>query len=167
MPLAFVGGGITLPDDLYRPLLGVLLLLSAIYMVWQVSAASASFAEARRDLPLASSAVAGGGIGFLSGLSGIGGGVLLSPLFLVAGWSGARQTAGVAAVFILMNSIAGLAGNYTSLRTLPTELAPWILAVLIGSLLGTTLGVRGMPVRPLVIILSVAVGASGFKFLLL
>lgn len=110
---------------------------------------------------------AGGTIGLFSGLSGIGGGVLLSPLFLISGWAGARQTAGIAAAFILFNSIAGLAGTLTGLNIIPPQLLPWAVLVLAGSVVGTGLGVRSLPVKPLVFVLAAAVLISGLKFVLL
>ena len=167
MPLAFLGGGIALPPHLYRPLLGGLLVLSAFYLVWRSLQASDAFVTARRKVPVAGSMAAGAGIGFVSGLSGIGGGVLLSPFFLISGWAGARQTAGIAAVFILANSVAGLAGNIVAVRALPGELVVWAGLVLAGSIVGTGLGVRHLPVKPLVWLLAIAVLISGLKFLLL
>lgn len=167
MPLAFIGGSIELPGSIYRPLLGTLLVLSAVYMVWSVTRSPRFYDDAKRRLPLLGSVSAGGTIGLFSGLSGIGGGVLLSPLFVISGWAGARQTAGIAAVFILFNSLAGLAGNLTNVSSIPTQLLPWALLVFIGSIVGTGLGVRSLPVKPLVFILAAAVLISGLKFVLL
>lgn len=167
MPLAFIGGSIELPSSVYRPLLGTLLMLSAVYMVWSVTRSPEFYDDAKRRLPLTGSVAAGGTIGLFSGLSGIGGGVLLSPLFVISGWAGARQTAGIAAVFILSNSLAGLAGNLTNVNSIPTQLLPWALLVFVGSIVGTGLGVRSLPVKPLVFILAAAVLISGLKFVLL
>lgn len=167
MPLAFVGGSVELPGNIYRPLLGALLIASATYMVWSVTRSPKHYDNAKRKLPMIGSVSAGGAIGFFSGLSGIGGGVLLSPLFLISGWSGARQTAGIAAVFILFNSLAGLAGNFSSANTIPAQLMPWALMVFLGSVVGTGLGVRSFPVKPLVMILAAAVLVSGLKFVLI
>ncbi|MBM2294926.1 sulfite exporter TauE/SafE family protein [Sulfitobacter pseudonitzschiae] len=167
MPLAFLGGGIALPVEIYRPLLGGLLVFSALYLLWQTSRSQTRFDVVSRKIPLLGSVGAGAGIGFLSGLTGIGGGVLLSPLFLISGWAGARQTAGIAAVFILANSVAGLAGNYVVLRSIPYEILPWSGMVLVGSFIGTSLGVRILPVKPLIWLLAVAAMISGVKFLFL
>ena len=163
MPLAFLGGGIALPVEIYRPLL----VFSALYLLWQTSRSQTRFDVVSRKIPLLGSVGAGAGIGFLSGLTGIGGGVLLSPLFLISGWAGARQTAGIAAVFILANSVAGLAGNYVVLRSIPYEILPWSGMVLVGSFIGTSLGVRILPVKPLIWLLAVAAMISGVKFLFL
>lgn len=167
MPLAFIGGSIELPGSVYRPLLGTLLVLSAGYMVWFVTRSPQFYDDAKRRLPLIGSVSAGGTIGLFSGLSGIGGGVLLSPLFVISGWAGARQTAGIAAVFIFFNSLAGLAGNLTNVSSIPGQLLPWALLVFVGSIVGTGLGVRSLPVKPLVFILALAVLISGLKFVLL
>lgn len=167
MPLAFVGGSIDLPGSVYRPLLGTLLVLSAAYMIWSVTRSPRQFDDARRKPPVIGSVSAGGTIGLFSGLSGIGGGVLLSPLFVISGWAGARQTAGIAAAFILFNSIAGLAGTLTGMNIIPPQLLPWAVLVLAGSVVGTGLGVRSLPVKPLVFVLAAAVLISGLKFVLL
>ncbi|MFO1186770.1 MAG: TSUP family transporter [Alphaproteobacteria bacterium] len=81
----------------------------------------------------------------LSGLTGTGGGIFLSPILLFAGWASTRNTSGIAAVFILCNSVAGLAGNFASVRSLPPALPVFAVAVFIGTLVGTTLGVRYRP----------------------
>lgn len=165
MPLAFLGGTLTLPSDIYRPLLGALLVISAGYMIWQVSMIHDRFETSKRKLPLVGSVSSGGAIGLASGLSGIGGGVLLSPLFVISGWAGARQTAGIAAAFILFNSLAGLAGNIASVRNVPGELIFWAGLVFVGSIIGTGLGTKSLPVKPLVLLLAVAVFISGVKFI--
>ncbi len=167
VPMAFVGGSVDLPGSVYRPLLGTLLVFSAVYMAWSVTRSHRKYDNGKRTLPLVGSASAGGIIGLISGLSGIGGGVMLSPLFLIAGWAGARQTAGIAAVFILFNSLAGLTGNLASVTGIPAQLFPWALLVFVGSVIGTGLGVRALPIRPLVMILAAAVLISGLKFVLL
>jgi hypothetical protein len=88
----------------------------------------------------------GGAIGLLSGLTGTGGGIFLSPVLLFTGWARTRRTSGVSAVFILVNSIAGLAGTTISFAALPSGLPMWIVAVLIGGVIGTQLGSRCLPV---------------------
>lgn len=82
----------------------------------------------------------GAGIGFLSGLTGVEGGIFLSPLLLFMGWAEMRQTAGVSAAFILVNSIAGFAGNYASVQFLPSALPFWAAAAIIGGFIGSRFG---------------------------
>lgn len=84
----------------------------------------------------------GAGIGLLSGLTGTGGGIFLSPLVLFLGWSETRMASGVAALFILCNSIAGLLGNVAIVKALPPDLPIYAIAVVLGAIIGTTLGIR-------------------------
>jgi uncharacterized membrane protein YfcA len=84
----------------------------------------------------------GAGIGLLAGLTGTGGGIFLSPLLMFMAWSAPKPASGVAAVFILCNSTAGLLGNLTQLDALPASLPLYALAVASGGLVGTTFGIR-------------------------
>jgi uncharacterized membrane protein YfcA len=95
----------------------------------------------------------------LSGLTGTGGGIFLSPLILFLRWTDAKSASGVAAVFILCNSIAGLAGNLAILQSLPADLPVFVGAVALGAIVGTTLGVHWRPVmilRALGLVLAIA-----------
>ncbi len=139
IPMAFVGGSIQLPGQFYRPLVGVILLLAAARLLWL---GVTRIAQETRDIPISWGIISGVGIGLLSGLTGTGGGIFLSPLLLFMGWSETRTASGVAAAFILCNSIAGLLGNFASVQALPAELPLYAGAVLLGSLVGTTLGIK-------------------------
>jgi uncharacterized membrane protein YfcA len=138
VPFAFVGGAITLQGHWYRTLVGLVLWLAAVRLLldWRV----------RRDTthePARLVAVAWGAvIGLLAGLTGTGGGIFLSPLLLFMGWAETRQAGGVSAVFILVNSAAGLAGNPMSVRFLPGQMPLWAGAVVAGGLIGSELGSR-------------------------
>lgn len=142
IPMAFVGGSIQLPGHFYRPLVGVVLLIAGVRMLWPRELKSAAQPS---DVPIAGGIASGAAIGLLSGLTGTGGGIFLSPLILFMGWSNARTASGVAAVFILCNSIAGLAGNYTSLQSLPADLPVYAVAVAAGAMIGTTMGIHWNP----------------------
>lgn len=134
IPLAFVGGGITLPGHWYRTLVGLVLWASALRLWFDLRVAEPT-------PPSTTAAVAsGGGIGLLAGLTGTGGGIFLSPLLLFMGWAGARETGGVSAAFILVNSLAGLVARPSSLASLPDALPMWAGAVAVGGLVGSTLG---------------------------
>ena len=139
LPMAFVGGAIQLPGAVYRPLLGVVLLLSAARLLWPRELKASS---AWDDPPIWLAMLCGVGIGLLSGLTGTGGGIFLSPLLLFMAWSAPKPASGVAAVFILCNSVSGLLGNLSSIQALPPQLPLYAAAVLVGGLIGTTLGVR-------------------------
>ncbi|HEX8224147.1 MAG TPA: sulfite exporter TauE/SafE family protein [Allosphingosinicella sp.] len=146
-PAAFIGGGIPVPPDLYRPLVGALLWAAAARMFWQ----PARLAEREPSPPsLAVTLPAGAGLGLLAGLTGTGGGIFLSPLIILFGWEEARRTSGIAAGFIFVNSLAGLAGNWASVRSLPGELPVLAAAVAAGALLGTWLGAGRLP-RPILL----------------
>jgi len=136
-PLAFLGGYLTLPALLFKKLVGAVLLYSAWRLLIKVPADEASSPPAR-GLAL----VSGGAIGLLSGLTGTGGGIFLTPLMLFNRWATAKRAAAVSALFILLNSSAGLAGVMTSETAIP-KLA-WMLvpAALIGGTLGSRLGSR-------------------------
>src|SRR4051812_14119408 len=141
IPLAFVGGAITRPGHAYKMLVGVVL----IYAAWQLwrSARAGEEMRALREPPVALAMAVGGGLGLLAGLTGVGGGIFLSPVLLILGWAGTKQTSAVAAPFILVNSLAGLAAGFTmKSASLPTQI--WILcvAVLIGGWLGAEYGSR-------------------------
>jgi uncharacterized membrane protein YfcA len=141
-PAAFVGGAIPLPPDVYRPLVGLVLWAAAARLFWK----PARLAEREPRPPsLAVTLPAGAGLGLLAGLTGTGGGIFLSPLILLFGWEDARRTSGVAAGFIFVNSLAGLAGNFASVRSLPDELPILAAAVAAGALAGTWLGSGRLP----------------------
>jgi uncharacterized membrane protein YfcA len=161
VPMAFVGGAIQLPGQYYRPLVGLVLLASAARFLWpREFSANAEW----RDPPIVPGLLAGAAIGFLSGLTGTGGGIFLSPLLLFMAWSTTRNALGVAAVFILCNSVAGLLGNYASVRSLPSELPLFIGAVLIGAVIGTTIGIRLKP-EYILKALGVVLLIAGFKLI--
>ena len=139
MPFAFLGGAIHLPGDFYRPLVGLVLLFSAARLLWPREIRAL---KDTRDPPIPLAILLGAVIGLLSGLTGTGGGIFLSPLLLFLAWSAPKPTSGVAAVFILANSAAGLLGNLASVGQLPPDLPLYAGAVLAGGLIGTTLGIR-------------------------
>ncbi len=160
MPAAFIGGGIHLAPDLYRPLVGILLWLAAIRLFWQPK----QLAErAIHDVSPLVALPIGAGLGLLAGLTGTGGGIFLSPLLVLFGWADARRTSGIAAGFIFLNSIAGLAGNVASVRALPSELPIFAGAVLIGAVAGTWLGTGRLPKPRLLQGLGLVLLIAGFK----
>lgn len=142
VPFAFVGGAVQLPGAYYRPLVGAILLLSGVRLLWPREL-KANLDP--RDPPIWAGILCGIAIGFLSGLTGTGGGIFLSPLLLFLGWSDTRSASGVAIVFILCNSIAGLLGNVAIVKGLPPDLWVYAIAVLLGAILGTTLGIKWRP----------------------
>jgi hypothetical protein len=167
VPLALVGGSIKLPVEGYRSLVGLVLLVSAAVLAWRASTRVQPAEEGPIGLPVPMALAIGAAIGILSGLTGTGGGIFLSPLLLLAGWAGPRRTSGLAAPFILLNSAAGLTGlGWASSAHFPAGL-PWLAAaVLAGGYVGTQLGAHRLPARALLALLSVVLLIAGTKLLL-
>ncbi len=162
IPMAFLGGSIPLPGQYYRPLVGAVLLLAAVRLLFpRQGAAEKPLAE----MPVLPGILAGAGIGLLAGLTGTGGGIFLSPLVLFMGWANARTTSGIAAVFILCNSAAGLAGNLASVRALPPDLPLYAIAVLAGALVGTMLGIRRFAQATILRALGIVLVIAGLKMI--
>lgn len=163
VPMAFIGGTIQLPGGWYRTLVGVVLAAAAVRLF--VDPRESRPMQQAKTPPLIPALLTGGGIGLLSGLTGVGGGIFLSPFLVLFGWAGARQTSGITAPFILVNSIAGLAGNLASMRALPAELPYLAMAALIGAIVGTQLGIRWLPPKVLLRLLAGVLIVAAFKFI--
>jgi uncharacterized membrane protein YfcA len=161
VPGAFIGGYIHVPTDIFKMLVGVVLLVSA-----------ARFAIRPEDPtevtppPVWLSLLVGAGLGLLSGLTGTGGGVFLTPLMLLMGWAKTKPTAAVSAPFILVNSIAGLAGFVTSGQRLPTLAWGLALVAVVAGFAGGYLGSRRFPVRTIRLTLAVVLLIAGTKLLI-
>lgn len=136
VPLAYFGGQFKINQNLFYILLSVTLIIAAIIMLLDQNRKTTSW-------PSSSNSLIGGGIGFLSGLVGIGGGILLSPLLHLTKWGETKVIAATTAVFILVNSISGLLGQLST-HGLPSnysQLLPLLLAVLVGGQIGTRLSI--------------------------
>ena len=159
VPLAFIGGGITLPGHWYRTLVGVVLWAAALRLWLNLSL------PAKHGPPTFAAILWGAGIGLLAGLTGTGGGIFLSPLLLFMGWAETRQAGGVSAAFILANSLAGLAGNPASLSHLPAHLPVWAGAAVAGGLIGAELGSRRISTATIRRLLGVVLLVAGAKLI--
>lgn len=143
IPAAYIGGGLNLPVAVYKSVVGVVLLYSAVRLF--LSADSAD--EGKTTLvPIWMALIVGAAIGLLSGLTGVGGGIFLSPVLLLMRWARTKEASGVSAAFILVNSIAGLLGQFHSIWYLPNDLVYWAPAALVGGWIGTELGTRVLPI---------------------
>lgn len=163
VPLAFLGGALTLPGALYKQLVGVVLL----YAAWRLSIGARRAIDTPRDPPLVAALPLGGAIGLLSGLVGVGGGIFLSPLLLFMGWAATRDTAGISALFILVNSVAGIAGHLASLALLPPATPVLALAAFAGGIVGSSYGARRLATPTLRRLLAVVLVVAGAKMLTL
>lgn len=140
VPMAFAGGAAALPARVFKIAVGIVLLLSAAWLLRKPRGAAEPSAP-RRSVALG----AGAGIGLLAGLTGTGGGIFLTPLLLLRRWARAQAAAGVTAPFVLVNSLAGLAGNLSATRDLPGLALPLAGAVALGGFVGSSLGSRRLP----------------------
>jgi uncharacterized protein len=164
IPLAYVGGAITLPGQAYKVLVGLVLLYAA-WQLWHSVRAGEEMRELREP-PLGWAMVIGAAMGLLAGLTGVGGGIFLSPLLLMLGWAGTKQTSAVAAPFILVNSIAGLAAIVLA-RSASLPSYVWILApaVMIGGWLGAEYGSRRFANPVVRRVLAVVLALAGAKMI--
>lgn len=136
IPLAFVGGMIHLPTTVYKIVLGICLILASVRLALDLKSDDA---ESRRPATWLCIAI-GAVLGFVSGLVGVGGGIFLTPILLLMNWTETKKAAGISALFIFVNSLSGLAGNYAQVMKLPATVYVWIIAAIIGGVIGATLG---------------------------
>ena len=139
IPMAFAGGLWEIRNvSLFFVLLGICLLLAAV-LLWVQPAPM----QQRKNIHPLFTGILGGGIGFLSGLVGIGGGIFLSPVLNLFKWDEPKKIAALASLFILVNSISGLAGQLANTAHIDWSfIAPLLAAVFLGGQIGTRLGVR-------------------------
>lgn len=160
VPFAFLGGYVTLPDAGFKKLVGGVLLYSAVRLVFQ-----GRMERPERDPPRPAALAVGAGIGLLSGLTGTGGGIFLTPLLLLMGWARPKGAAAVSALFILLNSAAGLLGNVSSTKSLPTFILPLLLAAGLGGAIGSYLGSRSFGTATIKRLLAAVLLIAGTKLL--
>lgn len=162
-PFSMLGGAVQLPESIYFPLVGIVLILSALQMARTAFRNSSATPETPATPPFAAALAIGAIIGFVSGTTGTGGGVFLAPIILSMNWGTARQTAATTAVYNLMNSAAALAGAYAAWDHIPTALPIWLVAVAAGGSVGAYIGSRFLSDRWLRGILALLLMASGIK----
>ncbi|MSR43267.1 MAG: sulfite exporter TauE/SafE family protein [Pedosphaera sp.] len=163
IPMAVLGGSLKLEDATYKRIAGAVLIYSAVRLLLKPRLVTETEAKPPR---LGIALLSGAGMGFLSGLVGVGGGIFLSPLLLLMKWEETRRAAGVAAAFILVNSIAGLLGHLASVREIPTAIPWWLLAAGVGGWIGAELGSRKLDQLAIRRVLSVVLLVAGVKMLL-
>ena len=160
IPAAFLGGQISLPSNTYKLVVGLCLL----YAAWTIYIGANKADEVKLNTvkkPVL--IILGAALGFLSGLTGVGGGIFLSPILLYFGWAKTKVVSGVSAAFILVNSISGLLGMLSKSLTLPAGLAYWAIAAVIGGLIGAEYGSRKLTsptIRKLLALVLVLAGSK-------
>jgi len=136
IPLAYLGGLIVVDGSIYKKILGVLLLVPIIRFYFFSNAN----VDEKKETNFILSLLVGGSIGFLSGLIGIGGGILLSPVLLLLKWTDQKQTAALSALFIFVNSLSGLAGQLTKGIQFTTDMYLFVIIAFTGGICGAYLG---------------------------
>ncbi len=160
VPAAYLGGYIQPSASILRILIGLVLLFSAARLIFRRGDPAETVAPSK---PTAIGV--GAGLGFLSGLTGTGGGIFLTPLLLFCRWAHIRQAAAISAVFILVNSIGGLIGYFTAVRSLPVLGLYLAIPAIIGGTIGSHLGSRRFSVRAISILLAIILAIAGTKLI--
>jgi uncharacterized protein len=165
IPCAFIGGALKLPATLYQAMVGGVLIISAAYLLTRAFSKAFNRDEIQVSIPLAPAILFGAAIGFISGLTGTGGGIFLSPLILLFGWAGPKATAGIAAPFIMINSLAGLIGGSLVAQDLPAALPLLAGSALTGAFVGTWLGIKKLSTRALLVMLATVMTIAAIKLI--
>ena len=160
VPCAFAGGYLHVASPILKPLLGGVLLFSAVRLFFRHGDPAET-----NEPPRAVAVGVGAGIGFLSGLTGTGGGIFLTPLLLFCRWTYTRRAAAISVVFILVNSVSGLIGYVSSGRAVPQQ--AWLLAIAaVGAgTAGSFLGSRRFPVRTISLLLATVLLVAAYKLI--
>lgn len=164
VPLAFVGGSLTLPIVHYKVLVGAVLFLAAARML--LTAGTVNDMGVCKP-PIGWLLLTGALLGFLSGLTGVGGGIFLSPLLLFFRWAPVKVVSGISAAFILVNSISGLLGVLTTEVTFHSALPGWMMAVVLGGMIGAEFGSRRLANPVILRVLAVVLLIAGLKMILI
>src|SRR5436190_9521426 len=160
IPAAYIGGYLQPSAAFLRILIGIVLLFSAARLVVRGSDPPQTFPPSR---PVAISV--GASLGFLAGLTGTGGGIFLTPLLLFCRWAHIRQAAAVSALFIWVNSIAGLVGYFTKIHSIPSLGLVLAAAAVVGGIIGSNLGSKRFAVRVISLFLATVLLIAGIKLI--
>lgn len=153
IPMAYLGGTMTLSDSIYKKILAVCILISIARLLYQFKNEETE----NREIPLWAGLTTGGMIGLLSGMIGIGGGIILSPVMLLMNWAKFKETASVSALFIFVNSVSALYGQLQKGGfEIPDNLKWAIFATICGGLVGSYLGSKQFNIPTLRYILAIS-----------
>lgn len=161
IPFAFVGGYLNLPAHTFKILVGIILLFSAVRFLLRPSE-DTILGEPSPPLAI----FLGSGLGLLSGLTGTGGGIFLTPLVLFKHWATAKRAAAVSAMFILVNSVSGLLGNLSSTKSFPSFAFTLAAAAVVGGSAGSYFGSQHFPHVVIRRLLAVVLLIAGTKLIL-
>lgn len=161
IPCAFIGGFISLPSHIYKPIVGVVLVYAAWYSFRTANQSTYEVKFPSAPILLFSGAI----LGFMSGLTGVGGGIFLSPLLLFFRWAETKVISGIAAAFILVNSLAGFVGVLSKTPTLPSALPLWAVAAVIGGYIGAEYGSKRLGNPAIQKLLALVLVIAGVKMI--
>lgn len=158
IPFAFIGGSHQLSEPIYKRLLGIVLIVAAIGMFnrWKNE-------EQSRRPPVPVGIAVGSGVGYLSGLFGVGGGIFLSPILILTRWATTKETLGIASLFIFVNSASGLAGNIQSVQHVPSVALYLAPTAFLGGLLGSWPGAKKLNTPTLRTLLAIVLVVASIK----
>lgn len=159
IPFSFLGGFLTVDSKLYKIILATLLLFAVFRLLGLFGKEKPNLKEINIPFALLIGAI----IGFLSGLIGIGGGIVLSPVLLLLGWANMKQTAAVSALFIFVNSISGIFGFLTKGGEIPSSSSVLIAVVFVGGIFGAYYGSKKFNTKILRNVLAVVLGIAIVK----
>lgn len=159
LPTALIGGFITLDEHIYQTVTGIVLLVAAMILALR----RARDGEPDRSTPLWGAISIGAAVGFISGLTGVGGGVFLAPLLIALHWASPKQTAALTAPFILANSLFGLVGAVYAGQTPTGDTWFYALAALAGAIIGTTIGLRRLSQNTTRYVLAAILALAGLQ----
>lgn len=162
IPLAFIGGMITVEENIYKRILGILLLFPVIRFFFFKNVDDNELKPHNITIAV----VTGGVVGLLSGMIGIGGGIILSPILLLLHWTNQKQTAAISAAFIFVNSVAGLGGMVTQGISFTGDMMMYIIVAFTGGLLGAYLGSKKFNQNVLKYVLATVLLMASYKLLL-
>ncbi len=170
VPMAWLGGRLPVPERMFVGLLGLALMVTAFSMLFVNEKEQKPGANGSRARTWLLGVPVGAGIGLLAGIVGIGGGIFLAPILHLLRWGHARAIAAASSVFILVNSLSGLAGQTMKLgdlqRLADLQAYWWLLpAVLVGGQLGSRIGSRRLPGRGIRMLTAVLVAYVSARLL--
>jgi len=161
IPLAFVGGMITMEASIYKKILGSILFIPVVRFLFFANIPDDELKKSNLTLSI----VIGSLIGFLSGLIGIGGGIILSPILLLLKWTNQKQTAAISALFIFVNSLSGLAGQFTKGISVSSDMLTFVAIAFAGGICGAYLGALKFKQNILKNTLAVVLMMAGWKLI--
>jgi uncharacterized membrane protein YfcA len=161
VPAAYIGGLIVVDAAVYKKILGLLLIIPIVRFLFFANIKVEGIKKSNLYLSL----ILGAAIGFLSGLIGIGGGIILSPILLLLKWADMKQTAAISALFIFVNSLSGLAGQLSKGIQFNPDMYTYVAVAFVGGLCGAYLGSIKFSQNVLKYALAVVLALAAYKLL--